>query len=259
MNMSWKKTETPLNLIQILPSESDKPQAQVSPENPSNLRIQVGDNPPTVGSKFLREMVSGIRHGGQHVGEYLKAAIAKCQRMSASMIHGVLAIFSSFVGVCKKSTSWIVRRANAWSTSLRIFFRRCWHGVIRKKNVRMDSQVHNIPPALESHVIETSRQLEQDELLWEVHALRDQMSSQKDELIRVTKQIAELKALTLSQQQVLLHLGKDLESIDSKQEKTIKAMPKKSKARSTKTSKSKPLPAARPSSTETTMSLNPRR
>ena len=118
-------------------------------------------------------------------------------------------------------------------------------------------RVKDVAPATELPAYNVPSTLERDELLWEVHAMHDQLTFQKKELTRVNVQISELKALALSQQQVLLHLGKELESSDTKQSKTEKSPSKKSKFRSNKASKSKPLSSESTTSPKSSMSLNP--
>ena len=83
------------------------------------------------------------------------------------------------------------------------------------------------------------RTIEQrDELLQEVHALRDQLSAHQDELVQVTAQMGELKALVLSQQQVLLHLGKELEAAEKKTPPLERLTPRKTKSKASKPKKS---------------------
>ena len=78
-----------------------------------------------------------------------------------------------------------------------------------------------------------------DELINEVHALRDQLSAHRNELVQVTAQMSELKALVSSQQQVLIHLGKELEAAEKKTSPPERATPRKTKSKTTKSSKLK--------------------
>lgn len=81
----------------------------------------------------------------------------------------------------------------------------------------------------------------------EVGALRDQVRSQHEDIVRVTSQLTDLKNMVLSQQQVLLHLGKELEGIQLSASIPPPKAPRKSKPRVTKSTKSKTvLPKKRP-------------
>ena len=61
--------------------------------------------------------------------------------------------------------------------------------------------------------------------------------SHQEELIRFTAQLGELKALVLSQQQVILHLGEEIEATEKKEIPSEKSTLRKTKSRSTKSSK----------------------
>ena len=81
-------------------------------------------------------------------------------------------------------------------------------------------------------------------LIEEVHALRTQLTTHQDELIRVTAQMEELKALVSSQQQVLLHLGKELEATERNESSSEKFPVRKTKpAKPDKSESSDSLPS----------------
>jgi len=112
------------------------------------------------------------------------------------------------------------------------------------------------PPISES--IQRERNKQREMLIEEVHALRSQLTSHQDELIRVTAQMEEVKALVLSQQQVLLHLGKELEATErnespSERKESPKESPKERLTiRKTKPRETKP---ANPNKSESPESL----
>ncbi len=76
-------------------------------------------------------------------------------------------------------------------------------------------------------------------LFSEFEVLREQVRSQQEEIVRVTSQLTDLKNLVLSQQEVLLHLGKELESIHLSTNTPPPKPPRKTKPRSTKSTKPK--------------------
>ena len=127
--------------------------------------------------------------------------------------------------------------------------------ILAKKRIKSNRRLRVFEPSSEEPVIDLPRKLEHDEILLEVHTLQDQLTAQRNELTRVNVQMSELKALALSQQQVLLHLGKELESLESKTVRQDKPTPKKSKSRSVKASKSKSLPPSVKPSTESSIRL----
>ncbi len=256
MNMSWKKTEQPMNLIQILPTDGDKSQTKISQEN-VQLRIQVGGESSSVCIELLGKGIQVIREGFSHAGTYLQAWATVCRGTFVGTGTVLISSLRDVFVFLRKNASWSSKAFIRSSHGIHSYVHNLWLGMLRKKDLRSPFKVKAIAPTteLQAHVIPST--LERDELLWEVHAMHDQLTSQKNEITRVNVQISELKALALSQQQVLLHLGKELESSDSKQSKPEKASLKKSKFRSSKAGKSKPLSSASPTSPEAPMSLNP--
>ena len=97
---------------------------------------------------------------------------------------------------------------------------------VKKKDLIESSAFQKEKPIIKAKIFENraqqitnlwlqrERNKQREMLIEEVHALRTQLTNHQDELIRVTAQMEELKALVSSQQQVLLHLGKELEATE---------------------------------------------
>ncbi|GJL64486.1 MAG: hypothetical protein NPIRA04_31400 [Nitrospirales bacterium] len=261
--MGWKTTETPLNLIHILPSDGEKSKPKLPYDNSQSLRIQVGDEAPSVSVKFFAKSIAAVRRGGKQVGEWLHTSVSLCQRGCQRMFSGLTSCVLGLFGLVKNglgaSVTLVVRSAKRARESSEKISDKIWKMYTKKRNVSIP-EPRIVPATIESPTnIAPTPKLERDELLWEVHALRDQLTAQRREFTRVNTQIGELKALALSQQQVLLHLGKELESIESKTVRTEKTAPKKVKARSAKTAKSKPFPSSSQSPRETSIRFDPPR
>ncbi len=265
MNMKWKKTETPLNLIQILPTEREKTQEQISHENAPHLRLQVGDSEPTISIELFSKAAKLFSGSFQRICEIFQKGGTLCQRGCVGTLAYLASSMSGLLVGAKKTGMWCAGSLAGVSHGAQLYSRKIWHSLKKKKSTP-DPHVAFIPQAIESNVTEstaiastsiaTATKLETDELLWEVHALRDQLTAQKSELTRVNVQIGELKALALSQQQVLLHLGKEIESIEPKSMRSEKPATKKAKPRASKTIKAKQQPSSSPPTTEASISLD---
>jgi len=261
--MGWKTSETPLNLIHILPSDGEKSKPKLPYDNAQSLRIQVGDEAPSVSVKFFAKLIAAVRSGGKQIGEWLHMSVSLCQRGGQSVFRGLTSCVLGLFGLLKSgvgaSVAVVTRSANSARENTEKISDKIWKMYTKKRNAAIPE------PRIVSATIESPTsmapgpKLERDELLWEVHALRDQLTAQRREFTRVNTQIGELKALALSQQQVLLHLGKELESIESKTVRNEKAAPKKVKPRSSKAAKSKPFPSASQSPRETSIRFDPPR
>jgi len=261
--MGWKTSETPLNLIHILPSDGEKSNPQLPYDNSQPLRIQVGDEAPSVGAKFFTKSFAIVRRAGTQIGEWLHASFSLCQRGGRSVFDGltscILGLFRLMKTGVRASATFVVCLARSARESSEKISDKIWKIYSKKRSVsppQLQIVQETLEPSLSPAV---SPKLERDELLWEVHALRDQLTVQRKEFTRVNTQIGELKALALSQQQVLLHLGKELESIELKTIRTEKPAAKKVKPRSSKAAKSKPFPSSAQSSRESSIRLDPPR
>ena len=255
--MSWKNSDPQLNLIHILPSETEKTKKESVHDNTHHLRIQVGDETPSVGLAVIENMVQVIRQGFQKLSEIFLAGFSLCRRAGRGMVSRFAVIFKGLGTFLKKTGQCSVRVMTQLAKGACQAVQNLGHVLIRKRK-RPNRRTQVLARSINQESMEHSAKLERDELLWEVHALRDQLTAQRNELSRVNVQIGELKALALSQQQVLLHLGQELESIESKTVRPEKTTSKKVRSRLTKTAKSKPLPSST-SSPDASMSLNPRR
>ncbi len=251
--MSWKTTEPPLNLIHILPSERKKSKSRSPNDRSLHLRIQVGDEPPSVGMEFCARSVSMVREKLKRVGQKVRSALTLCQGGLTRTVRGVVSSVVGVLGFGKKIAIGCVNLVVGLATRAKEMSLQLW-GWLTKKRKKSKRAVDVLPTSIDRQAVVSSKferpvKLERDELLLEVHALRDQLTGQRSELTRVNAQIGELKALALSQQQVLLHLGKEIESIESKTVRPEKTPSKKTKTRSARTSKSKPVPSSTPPST----------
>ncbi|MGB0909776.1 MAG: hypothetical protein ACPGYT_05395 [Nitrospirales bacterium] len=265
MNMKWKKTETPLNLIQILPTEREKSKEQISRENAPHLRLQVGDSMPTMSIELFSKVTKSLSGSVQRIFESFKKCASFCHHGCVGTMAYIVASMSDLLVGAKKTGVWCAGSLAGASHGAQRYSRKILHSLKKSKSTS-STPVAFIPPAIESNVSEstantsssiaTATKLETDELLWEVHALRDQLTAQKSELTRVTVQIGELKALALSQQQVLLHLGKEIESIEPKSMRSEKTTPKKAKARVSKSAKTKQQPSSSSPTAEASIRLD---
>ncbi|GJL65495.1 MAG: hypothetical protein NPIRA05_04660 [Nitrospirales bacterium] len=261
--MGWKTSETPLNLIHILPSEDKKSKPTLPYDSSQSLRIQVGDETPSVSVKFFAKSIAAVRRGGNQITEWFHASISLCQRGGQSVFRGLTSCVLGLFGLMRNGggacVTLIARSANSVRESSDKMSDKIWKMYTKKRNASIP-EPHILPATIEaSSSITPTPKLEHDELLWEVHALRDQLTAQRREFTRVNTQIGELKALAVSQQQVLLHLGKELESIESKTVRPEKAAVKKSKPRSSKAAKAKSFPSSAQSPREASLRLDPPR
>ncbi|MCA9472349.1 MAG: hypothetical protein MRJ96_14080 [Nitrospirales bacterium] len=242
--MGWKSQEPPLNLIHILPSERKKPKAQLPHDQSQNLRIQVGDEPLSMRTESLARFVRLCRRMFNLVGAGMSTMWSWCRKAWKALCGGTvvsgIALWTLMKNVFYGGHQILLRSGQ----SLQLVSGKV-QAVLTRKKVMSYRHLEESSSPIEKTVMDSPRQLEHDELLLEVHALRDQLAAQRSELARVNAQMSELKALALSQQQVLLHLGQELELLESKSVGPEKPLPKKTKSpRSMKTSKTKSLPAA---------------
>ncbi len=267
--MEWKKSEPSLNLIQILPSENEKSEVRDPSTGLHPLRLQVGSEAPPVGPGVLATIVTTFRGGWLRTSQSCHAGYVEVKKavLWIGRSFGVL-IEKIVLGVKQMSLAGLSIGCSAChglvqrTQQLILKFGGIWGNI---KPIRFSQDPHipatpeKIPAQREQELIQYPTKLERDELLWEVHALRDQLGSQQEELALVTTQMGELKALALSQQQVLLHLGQELETIESKFIAPEKPLPKKAKSRTVKTAKPKPLPSTPHRSADVSMTFRPDR
>ena len=246
--MGWKTSETPLNLIHILPpGKSKKSKAKFSNDESQRLRIQVGDEAPSAGIEYFSRIFRLISGGCKQLREMIHGWFKLCGRGCSECVGYCTSFMAGLLDAMKKTLAWMADVFFLAGSTVQEQSCKLW-GILTTSTKRVNlPQVNIHPSSVKQHATEHSNKLKRDELLCEVHALRDQLTAQRSELTRVNTQIGELKALALSQQQVLLHLGQELESIESKTVRQEKGSPKKVRTRSPKTSKSKPLPSSQAS------------
>ena len=228
--MGQKPDGDPLKLIHILPSKPDS----------NRFRIQIGsERVPSwiAGLAFVvRIFQVGIRQitstgqwvgrqgqkGVQFVGTFIRflkyGILRSCQTIRPWKVdfRGPMAKLFNIIGSAserlKGKGKWQLRRNR------------------RKKIQPPPEPVAQIaPPVL----------LQENNSTSDVQTVQDQLIAQQQELARVASQMSELQALVLSQQQVLLHLGKELEAAEMRANPQEPLVPRKPKTRTTKVSKSK--------------------
>lgn len=230
--MSRKNKESPLNLIRILPpkegtSSSNKYnpasthfKLKLDGEDASRSRISLGG---LVG--FLEMMLHGIGQIGPWILHQVRRVVNFITAALEGIIHWcALGIFQ--IGqLAKFLGGQFVEPARKLSGGIQSSGKQVWTEMTQGKK----------PPVSES--IQRERTKQREILIEEVHALRTQLTNHQDELIRVTAQMEELKALVSSQQQVLLHLGKELEATERNESPSERLTVRKTKPRGTKPAK----------------------
>ena len=196
--MSRKAKESPLNLIRILPPKESGPRPnkynpasthfklKLDGEEASRTWISLGG---VVG--FFEMVLYGIGKVGPWTLDQVRRVIDRCSHRIWEIGQGV----NSLGGQVKKPA----RRLSAG---------------VQSSGKQLWSEMTQGARPMVSESMQRERSKQREMLIEEVHALRTQLTTHQDELIRVTAQMEELKALVLSQQQVLLHLGKELEATE---------------------------------------------
>jgi hypothetical protein len=232
--MSRKTKESPLNLIRILPPK----EGGASPShkyNPASTHFKLKLDGEEASRSMLSlgwlvglfdSMFRGIGRLGSWILHQVKSVIHWCAQ-------GILQIGQLTQFLVERT----IKPARKLSGGIQSSGKQLWNDITPGKK----------PPVSESILKERSKQRET--LIEEVHALRTQLTTHQDELIRVTAQMEELKALVSSQQQVLLHLGKELEATERNESPPEKLTIRKTKPRGSKPSQSdksessEPLPS----------------
>ena len=232
--MQRNSKDSPLNLIQILPpKDGASPSTRYNPAS-GHFKIQIGAEESSRWMRWLAHVVAGIAavlrgigsitHNGFHHG--------KRAMTSAGMALKVMATW--FVRLMRKGGQGTV----FISTKLATLFQRAGQQIpVVAKKARSPMRPRPQPVIIETRDVHMTEH--NDELIHEVHALRDQLSAHRNELVQVTAQMSELKALVSSQQQVLIHLGKELEAAEKKTPTPERATPRKTKSKATKSTKLK--------------------
>ena len=219
--MARRFSDDPVNLIQILPSKG-----RVATPNPfrpsfSRFTLEAGATVArslahvlTLWSKSLRVVIVDLDHQVQDLRQ-------RIDRRAAWMATSL-----------QRARRWFIRTAGDakdWGT-------RTWH--------EMRTPVYPPAPSIatSSH---TNRELvsviqcASPEVTSELDQLHAQVATQGQELHRLTSQVMELRALTMSQEQVLLYLGKELDAMQMPVVRVEAVAPKKMVSRGKKPTKTK--------------------
>ena len=220
--MLRKNKEAPLNLIRILP-----PKEGVSPSNKNrpdltHFKLKLDGEDAFRTRISLGGLVSVVDTMLRGVGRIGPWTLRQAKRLIQGCAQGLLQIGQSATFLGGRFT----KRPQKLSGGIQPSGKQLWNELTTGKK----------PFVSESQLRERSKQREM--LIDEVHALRTQLTSHQDELIRVTAQMEELKALVLSQQQVLLHLGKELEATERNENPSERLTVRKTKTRGSKLSQS---------------------
>lgn len=239
--MSRKPKDSPLNLIQILPPKHGD--STSNPYNPASahFKIQIDAEEPSRWISWITRVVSGIAVVLNGTGKIVQWTLNQAKRASALAGMGVKLLTEWMILVMKTIAKGTIRCALTLvnlskhvGCRIQGSARQAW----RKKRQRSHRSV------AEPKDGQTDEQ--RDELLQEVHALRNQLSAHQHELAQVTTQMGELKALVLSQQQVLLHLGKELEAAEKRAAAQDRVSPRRTRNKTTKSVKSKKPESPKP-------------
>jgi len=227
--MSRKTKESPLNLIRILP-----PQKGTSPSNkynPASTHFKIkldGEEAfrPRLSLGGLMGFINTVLRGVGKIGPWTLHQVRRVVHFIKTVVEVIIhwcALGILLTGqLAKFLAGQFMKPARRFSGGLQSSGKQVWTEMTQGKK----------PPVSES--IQRERNEQREMLMEEVHALRFQLTSHQDELIRVTAQMEEVKALVLSQQQVLLHLGKELEATERKESPKERLTIRKTKPRETK-------------------------
>ena len=210
--MSRKTKESPLNLIRILPpKEGTSPSHKFNPDS-THFKLKLDGEEasgPILALGGLVGLVEALLRGVGKFSAWTLSQIRRVIHFITARIETTLSWFGqgfSQMGQLGQSLGGpVVKPEKRQSGGIQSSANQLWS----------DTTTGRKPTVTESAQRERSKQREM--LIEEVHALRTQLTTHQDELIRVTAQMEELKALVSSQQQVLLHLGKELEATERRE------------------------------------------
>jgi hypothetical protein len=225
--MARRFSDDPVNLIQILPSKGKV--ATPNPFRPSFSRFTLETGATvvrslahalTLWSKSLRVVIVDLGHRVQDLRQRIDRRVA----WTATSLQRARRWFTRTAG-----------EAKGWGT-------RTWH--------EMRTPVYPPVPVMtiSSRTIRglvPSIQRASPEVTSELDQLHAQVATQGQELYRLTSQVMELKALTMSQEQVLLCLGKELDAMHMPIMRVEAVTPKKMASRSKKPAKIKRMASSR--------------
>jgi hypothetical protein len=220
--MSRKTKESPLNLIRILPpKEGASPSKKFNPAS-THFKLKLDGKDASRSMLSLGGLVGIFDTMFRGIGKIGPWTLHQVRRLLDWFAQGILQIGQ----VAQFLSGKFMKSARRLSGEMQSSGKQGWSELSQGKK----------SPVSESIQKEKSKQRET--LIEEVHALRTQLTTHQDELIRVTAQMEELKALVSSQQQVLLHLGKELEATERNEIPSERLTIRKTNPRGSKPSKS---------------------
>ena len=232
--MQRKPKDSPLNLIQILPPKDGAPPSTRYNPASGHFKIQIGADESSRWMRWLEQVVAGIASVLRGIGSITHNSFYHGKRAMTSAGMALKVMTRWFVMFMKKGFQGTV----FISTKLAALFQRVGQQIQAvSKNAQSPKRPRPQPVIIETRDVQMTEH--NDQLISEVHALRDQLSAHRNELVQVTAQMSELKALVSSQQQVLIHLGKELEAAEKKTPPPERATPRKAKSKATKSTKLK--------------------
>lgn len=197
--MARKLTDAPVKLIHILPSDGGAP--TVNPLLPSRRMKLAG---------IVRRLADRMRGGRERWNGGTRSVMARGSRMlglvgmqggrSAAWVRAAAGRASAATCRAVSQTWKTVRPAMAVS----------WTGAIRGVRAVRPAALGLLRAA---HSRSGVRDLANAETAHELHALRCEVAAQQAELQRTTAHLADLRALVMSQQQVLLYMGKEMDAL----------------------------------------------
>ena len=232
--MQRKPKDVPLNLIQILPpKDGSSPSTRYNPAS-GHFKIQIDAEESSRWMRWLEHVLAGVAAILSSIGAITHHSVVYGKRAITSVRTFFKVITTWFVMLLRKGG----RGTVFISTKLANLFQTVGQqiqAVAKKPTLPRRPR----PQPVISETRDILRTEHNTQLIDEVHALRDQLSAHRNELVQVTAQMSELKALVSSQQQVLIHLGKELEAAEKKIPPTERTTPRKAKSKSTKSTKLK--------------------
>ena len=230
--MSRKTKESPLNLIRILPpKEGSSPSHKFNPASP-HFKLKLDGKDASGSMLSLGGLVGFFDTTLRGIGKLGTWSLHQIRRFIHFITAGLETIFhwfsegiSQFGQVGKSLGGQVMKPARRHS------------GGVQSSGKQLWSEMTQGAKPIVSESMQRERSKQREMLIEEVHALRTQLTTHQDELIRVTAQMEEIKALVSSQQQVLLHLGKELEATERNESSSEKFPVRKTKHRRTKPAK----------------------
>ncbi len=241
--MSRKTKESPLNLIRILPpKEGSSPSHKFNPASP-HFKLKLDGKDASGSLLSLGGLVGIFDTTLLGIGKLGSWSLHQIKRV----IHFITAGLEAILHRLGQGMSQFGQLGKALGSEVRKPAKRHTGG-IQSSGKQLWSEMTQGAKPIVSESLQKERSKQREMLIEEVHALRTQLTTHQDELIRVTAQMEELKALVSSQQQVLLHLGKELEANERNESSPEKFPVRKTKPAKTanpdKSESSDPLPSS---------------